>query len=934
MKFLKALLGLEDGAKSTSDSQAKSQSKKSGQSKASEAEQIRELDSLSSLAILEYKERGDFSRPLVLREAAEKLDQTTVNKLSEEQLLELAGYARSAEVRELLVGRFSKSTADELSAHLKNAPDRSRGLIAEVLASKLDSLADVQTLADTFKGRDKQTYRALKERAEAIKAGAAAEESLRTETASLFKDVKSLSERAVDSEYRARLAYLRTRVDEVDEKLSVQQRADLASQLDAADALVAQADEQARLAKESDERLANIDGERDLLIAAVNSEAGRLINLVRNEQVDELNESQERLRELEADWKSSNRDKKAPKAQQTAFAEALTRSRKLQERVAQHGDLASQFAVVTSASESSPASDADTDDAATVDAKAKETQTAAISTLTDSLSLINAESLQRYPELGVMLDWLEDNAKEHQALAKARRETERRVSELCRKGFSAARGGRVNQAFGIRRSIDELVEKHQQQDPTHTLAAPVRDKLQDLDDEISKLEDWQDYVVTPKKEALISDMQALVSAEIPVEERHNRIKGLQRQWRELRQRPGEASDQLWERFKSAADEAYAPCKEHFGELDKERDENLHRRYQLIETLKTYSERYDWSSAVWKDVEATVRKAKDEFHNIKPIAREARKEVEERFNETLAPVKAKLNEAYEQAKSGKTRLLEQARKLAEQKDLEIAIDQAKNLQTKWKEAGRTWVKADRELWTEFKSNIDGVFSRLTEKRDAEDQEKTAELEKAEAIKTELKAIESLDGDELLQKRAQKEELLEQLGEVGEMPYRKDKSMRRSIEDLASTIDRKIEKALANKSSADWKALLDLKKQLAVGEVDAEAAAEKAASLGALPDGLKSKAHKTLLAEKTTVDEDALRKLCIQAEVLLDQPSPVDDQALRTEYQMTLLQKGLGRQMSSAKELEKLVVEWLGVQAQDQNTFALLHDRFAKTALASL
>lgn len=923
MKFLKSLFGIDDKKQSASPAAANQSNTRTSTKTKTEtlpaSKQILALDGKSDEELIEHFGNPQFTRSIVLKTLAAQITEATVNSAEQDLMLEVAGYARNDSSIELFNRRFASSDLPFLTEQLQNGPDRSKGFIAQLIAPKLHDIADLQTLAEMIKGRDKNAYRTLKERIEQVKAGQAVEHEKAEKIALLFKNVKALGERPVDKEFRARFSYLSTQVRDFAPSLSADQSATLEAQLDACAGLIQTEEEAIEKYKQEQAQVERADSERQKLLVALAAESAHLIEFDTPEAVAE---SESRVQDLIEQWKHLDAKKKSPEQQLEQWQHHLHAIAQLHEQVTEHGDLATQFEQAQRAHEehaqasansitgnghaSSKSSDVEESENSSSASTSQLASDSVIQTLAESFSLIDSELTRRYPLLAKIGSWLDDNAETHAKTVRPQKNKKasqdlRSFNDLLKKGFSAARGGRVSQAFGIKRKLDEMVVK------LVDTPESLQERLDELNGEIEKLDDWQDSIIEPKKEALIADMEKLIDQEMTVEARHTRIKRLQRDWRGLRQRPSELSDSLWERFKKASDAAYEPCKQHYGELDKEREANLTKRYGLIDQLKVYSEQYDWSNAVWKDVEQTLRTAKNEFHAIKPIAREAKRDVEASFDNAIAPVKAKMDEAYEKAKSSKNQLVEQAKKLLEQKELSIAIDQAKNLQNKWREAGRTWVRADRELWTAFKENIDQVFARLDEKREAENAEKNEELKKAEEIHEKLREILAQEGDELLRLRSQKETLLSQLAEVGELPFKKEKATLRAVEETSSAIDKKFDNTVRSQAKSNVLDLLQIKAKVAREEIEQGDAKEKIKSLSTLPEGMKSKAVKALDSDSASFDANLI---CIRAEIATGEATPAADSQRRSDYQMELLQKGFGqRETEQTKELDGLIVEWL-------------------------
>ena len=67
-----------------------------------------------------------------------------------------------------------------------------------------------------------------------------------------------------------------------------------------------------------------------------------------------------------------------------------------------------------------------------------------------------------------------------------------------------------------------------------------------------------------------------------------------------------------------------------------------------------------------------------------------------------------------------------------------------------------------------------------------------------------------------------------------------------------------------------------------------------------------------ASDATQDENeaALRRLCIRAEILSEQPTPDADKPRRMQYQMSRLKQGLGQKSPDKKlEMDAMVLEWV-------------------------
>lgn len=83
-----------------------------------------------------------------------------------------------------------------------------------------------------------------------------------------------------------------------------------------------------------------------------------------------------------------------------------------------------------------------------------------------------------------------------------------------------------------------------------------------------------------KKEALIAELDKIVSAHVNWKETTDAVKGLQQQWKEIGHAPKEFDNELWNTFHNKCDSFFAQRKEFYNEMDSKRQVNLKRKTQI------------------------------------------------------------------------------------------------------------------------------------------------------------------------------------------------------------------------------------------------------------------------------------------------------------------------------------------------------------------
>lgn len=259
-------------------------------------------------------------------------------------------------------------------------------------------------------------------------------------------------------------------------------------------------------------------------------------------------------------------------------------------------------------------------------------------------------------------------------------------------GNSREAGRRLKQAQNFARS--------------HHLSPP---RLQVLAERVRELKSWAGFAVQPKKEALLAEMQALAGLDVAPDDKADRIKVLQDEWKALGVADPVVEQPLWEQFKAASDIAYEPCREHFAAQREIRALNLTKREQLCNQLEQYrdamTDKVDWQNHI-----AILQTARREWQEYFPVDRQPAKPVHDRFHALLQELEKRLESHQAAIASEKQALVAKAKALISEEDLRGACDKAKALQQQWRLVGQAAPGADRKLWKDFRNACDAIFKR--------------------------------------------------------------------------------------------------------------------------------------------------------------------------------------------------------------------------------
>ncbi|MGH1461610.1 MAG: DUF349 domain-containing protein [Neptuniibacter sp.] len=493
------------------------------------------------------------------------------------------------------------------------------------------------------------------------------------------------------------------------------------------------------------------------------------------------------------------------------------------------------------------------------------------------------------------------------------------------------------------RSADKQIKRVEQLSKRMNGCMPstLEARIKILNSELHEIKDWQSYAVTPKKEALCTEMEALISSDLPVQERASKIRKVQKEWKALDSTDANHSQKLWKRFKQASDEAYAPCDKFFSEQKEVRSQNFQLREQLCQQLATRCSASEEVISDWKAYEEDIKKIKQEWRSFSPVDRSPGKKLQAQFDELLKQLEAPLKDFYECNAKTKRELVNRSKELLESEITQQTTDATKELQQQWKDTGQAPRNQERRLWSQFRENCNQIFERFYANKPKFDVNSTQILE---SLFSEMEnALDSAPNISLLEQRAQQaENLLQELqthnAEVVQPFAVRLKRINHFIEEQKSSLI-KFQKApyqsLANKSQLCDQlehALLDGDNDAIESVINAwqqdkdqQTALEQEISLRFNTLVMLTQEPDEL--ENIIYDqEQRLRHLCIRLEIASSAPSPAEDQALRMEYQMSRLEQALDRQDKTFDlgEIKQLEFEWMCVPFARH--FDELYDRF--------
>ena len=303
----------------------------------------------------------------------------------------------------------------------------------------------------------------------------------------------------------------------------------------------------------------------------------------------------------------------------------------------------------------------------------------------------------------------------------------------------------------------------------------LREQLGDCTVALNQLRGWRRWGTDQAREQLCEQAEALAieaQTESDADPNPNRladqVRALRSAWKQL-DKTGGASRALWQRFDRACERAYAPAKVHFDHQAEQRRQNLEQRQALCAELEALLTDTDWDNQLdWPMLSRYEQTVQRRWRQLGPVNRGDRKAIDRRYRDALNRLQTRLRPRLEQDLARRQALIARVQALAEQDDLQAAIEATKQAQSEWQPQALASRSREQALWRQFRTACDAVFARRQAERDAQQAERRQLLEHKTALCEELETLANLDGEQLLAAAPQVQALQQTWDALGRLP----------------------------------------------------------------------------------------------------------------------------------------------------------------------
>ena len=290
-------------------------------------------------------------------------------------------------------------------------------------------------------------------------------------------------------------------------------------------------------------------------------------------------------------------------------------------------------------------------------------------------------------------------------------------------------------------------EFHPEEDPLEEklkeLLLVFREKKASLAAETEKIQEENLSI----KKNIIERLRELIDSQDDFYKVYNEFKKLQQQWKEAKQVPQSAVNDLWKEYQHYSEKFYDLLKINNEMRDYDFKKNQELKLALCEAVERLDEEKDVVSAFYQ-----LQKLHQEWREIGPVARELREEIWVRFKKASSVINKKHQEHFDALRGLEQRNLEEKAALcAEMEKIDFSLltsfkewdkqnKQVLELQEKWKTIGFAPKKQNVKIFERFRAACDVFFQKksefykgVKESMDANLEKKRLLCEKVEALK---------------------------------------------------------------------------------------------------------------------------------------------------------------------------------------------------------
>jgi len=215
-----------------------------------------------------------------------------------------------------------------------------------------------------------------------------------------------------------------------------------------------------------------------------------------------------------------------------------------------------------------------------------------------------------------------------------------------------------------------------------------------------------------KKEKIIEEAEALLEAD-DIASAARKINKLHRRWKKVGNLPQRLEDDLWGKFKAATDAFNERKSENQDKIHEQEEKHYEQKLELIDEANAIKDTDDFDKGHSK-----MQSLMDRWKKIGPVPRKKSNKIWKRFKGAMDEFYDRRREHFKEVKEErkdnlkeKQEILDKLHELGQHDDPIEAVEIAKGLQEKFKNAGYVPIKHKNKMWKEYREACDVIYDRF-------------------------------------------------------------------------------------------------------------------------------------------------------------------------------------------------------------------------------
>lgn len=277
------------------------------------------------------------------------------------------------------------------------------------------------------------------------------------------------------------------------------------------------------------------------------------------------------------------------------------------------------------------------------------------------------------------------------------------------------------------------------------------------------------------------------------------LKKYQEEWKNIGPVPQESNEDIWNRFKQECDRIYEMIKAVMAENERQREENLIAKKELLVKALELSNIQSVRIKDWLESSTVANQLMEDWKKIGMVPMKYKESLWEEFRTSRNKFFSNKNEFFKKLHAErnnnlkvKTDLCEKAESISNNPiDWNKQTDELKKLQDMWKSVGPVHEKISDAIWKRFRSACDSFFEKKAQHFAGQVEEQKKNLETKNELLTKLEALLAReDGTNLINDL---KAIQEQWNQTGFVPMNAKESVNKKYNEITDKVFNKFKEA---------------------------------------------------------------------------------------------------------------------------------------------